>query len=69
MKYPWMFCLTLLLGLGKENGPAVGLAGGGAPDFEAFENLLKNVSHHREPGKECFQISFNYVKFPRALSN
>ena len=53
-----MFCLTLMLGLVKEDSMAVGLAGGGTPDFEAFEDLLKNVSKHREPGKECFQISF-----------
>ena len=53
-----MFCLTLMLGLVKEDSMAVGLAGSGTPDFEAFEDLLKNVSKHREPGKECFQISF-----------
>ena len=46
------------MGLGKENGLTVGLPGGGAPDFEAYEKMVKNVSKHREPGKKCFQISF-----------
>ena len=58
MKHPWIFCLALLVGLGKENGPSVGLAGGGAPDFDAYDKLLKNVSQHRESGKKCFHISF-----------
>ena len=58
MKYQVMFFLTLLMGLGKEYGLSVGLPGGGAPDVDAYEKLVKNVSKHREPGKECFQISF-----------
>ena len=39
------------MGLGKENGLSVGLPGGGAPDFEAYEKMVKNVSKHREPGQ------------------
>ena len=46
-----MFCLTLMLGLVREDSMAVGLAGTGTPDFDAFEDLLKNVSKHRVPGK------------------
>ena len=51
MKHPWIFCLALLVGLGKESGPSVGLAGGGVPDFKAYDQLLQNISQHRESGK------------------
>ena len=58
MNQSWMICLALLVGLGKESGPSVGLAGGGPPDFKAYDKLLQNVSQHRVSGKKCFHISF-----------
>ena len=39
------------MGLGKENGLTVGLPGAGAPDFDAYEKMVKNVSKHCEPGQ------------------
>ena len=58
MKHPWIICLALLVGLGKDSGPSVGLAGGGPPDFKAYDKLLQNISQHRVSGKKCFHISF-----------
>ena len=49
-----MFVLTLMLGLVREDSMADGLAGTGTPDFEGFENLLKNVSKQRIPGMNVF---------------
>ena len=51
MKYQLLFLFTLFMGLGKENGLTVGLPGGGAPDFDAYERMVKNVSKHRGPGQ------------------
>ena len=51
MKHPWMCCLALLVGLSKESGLSVGLAGVGPPDFNAYDQLLQNISQHRESGK------------------
>ena len=42
--------LTLMMGMVKEDGMAAGLAGKGAPDFEGYEKLLKNISGSRIPG-------------------
>ena len=42
-----------MIGLGKGSGPCVGLAGGGAPNFEAFDDLLQNISQHRGSGKSA----------------
>ena len=47
----WMICLVLLVGLGLESGPYVKLAKGDAPDFGAYDNLLKNISQHRVAGE------------------
>ena len=51
MNQSWMICLALLVGLGMESGPCVGLAKGDAPDFGAYDNLLKNISQHRVAGE------------------
>ena len=48
MKYQLVLFLILFMGLGKES---VGIPGGGAPDFETFEKMVKNASKHREPGQ------------------
>ena len=45
-----LFMLTLMMGLVKEDGMAAGLAGRGTPDFEGYEDLLKNISGSRIPG-------------------
>ena len=51
MNQSWMTCLALLVGLGMEIRPCVGLAKGDAPDFGAYDNLLKNISQHRVAGE------------------
>ena len=51
MNQSWMICLALLVGLGMESGPCVGLADGDAPDFRAYDRLLKNISQHRVSGE------------------
>ena len=48
MKYQLVLFLILFMGLGKES---VGIPGGGAPDFETFEKMVRNASKHREPGQ------------------
>ena len=53
MNYSWMICLVLLVGLGMESGPYVKLAKGDAPDFGAFDDLLKNISQHRVAGENA----------------
>ena len=53
MNQSWMICLALLVGLGMESGPCVGLADGDAPDFRAYDRLLKNISQHRVSGKNA----------------
>ena len=45
-----LFMLTLMMGMVKEDGMAAGLAGKGSPDFEGYEDLLKNISGSRIPG-------------------
>ena len=51
MKQSWMICLVLSVGLGMESGPCGGLADGNAPDFGAYDRLLKNISQHRVAGE------------------
>ena len=62
-----MFCLTLMLGMVREDSMVVGLAGTGTPDFEAFEDLLKNVSKHRDPGKGVSRSALDYFTTPTCI--
>ena len=44
--------LTLLMGMVKEDlTTAVGLSGKAKPDWKGVEELLKNISGSRRPGK------------------
>ena len=44
--------LTLLMGMVKEDGTtAAGLSGKAKPDWKGVEELLKNISGSRRPGK------------------
>ena len=45
-----LFMLTLLMGFVKEDGMAARLGNKGAPDFEGYELLMKNISGKRIPG-------------------
>ena len=58
MNQSWMICLALLVGLGMESGPCVGLVEGDAPDFRAYDNLLKNMSQHRVAGENVSISAF-----------
>ena len=51
MKYQLVLFFILFMGLGKENSGSVGIPGGGAPDFETFEKMVRNASKHHEPGQ------------------
>ena len=47
-----VFMLTLLMGMVKEDGTtAAGLSGKAKPDWKGVEELLKNISGSRHPGK------------------
>ena len=47
-----LFVLSLIMGLVKEDGgTAAGLAGKAKPDWKGYEDLLKNISESRHPGK------------------
>ena len=47
-----VFMLTLLMGMVKEDGTtAAGLSGKAKPDWKGVEELLKNISGSRRPGK------------------
>ena len=48
-----LFMLTLMMGMVKEDGMgmAAGLAGKSSPDFEGYEDYLKNISGSRIPGE------------------
>ena len=47
-----VFILILLMGMVKEDGTAAaGLSGKAKPDWKGVEELLKNISGSRHPGK------------------
>ena len=66
-----LFMLTLMMGMVKEDGMASSLAGKGAPDFEGYEKLLKNISGSRIPGKILNDhgegVSISALKIPHAI--
>ena len=43
--------ITLLMGFVKEDGMAARMGNKGAPDFEGYELLMKNISGKRIPGE------------------
>ena len=60
--------LTLMMGLVKEDGMAAGLAGRGTPDFEGYEDLLKNISGSRIPGMTNLNDHGENVSIPALKS-
>ncbi len=70
MNHAWMICFALMAGLGMESGPCVKLAKGEAPDFGAYNDLLKNISQHRVAGENVsISALLVQVKISHALSN
>ena len=64
-----LFMLTLMMGLVKEDGMAAGLAGKGSPDFEGYEDLLKNISGSRIPGVIILNDHGENVSIPALKSH